>query len=359
MKKFLSILLAALLAFGLCSCGEGGASGDVNDPGKDAPETPTMEITMEYVYNSEEAKEKAIITGTPEGGEVAWTYETPEVYESMYDTIVELGTQENSYYFACDGDIYCLNILNGEVNWVNEDYKGHGITWLFGDDGKLYLTSLYGPVLCVIDEKGNTEARLEDLYYKTETEQWPMGDSYSPYDIFANEDGSVTLYLDATGTAVTFDPKTGIISDEWLITQAVDKDFLVGSWVVDTLPIRFRIDIEEDLSYQMYLCDEDGITEYIYFGTVEQDCYDPEVSEGTDMVKFLLDEAKTRSLEGGAYVDEAFMSVETAGDYVVVWAGSDGERDYMMLGQVNNGDAVYSYYLEEYRIVLTKVDIAG
>ncbi|MCQ2561678.1 MAG: hypothetical protein MJ186_06490, partial [Clostridia bacterium] len=150
-----------------------------------------------------------------------------------------------------------------------------------------------------------------------------------------------------------------VVVDEYIYTEPVDPEFLVGSWAFYE-GNSFSVDIEEDMSFVMFISGEDGTTQHIYCGNVELSVFDEKHSSGKDYIRFVLDHEKSKAYAGGDFADPYFDEYESAGDYIVRWCETfENYSDAMVLVQVNNGDSVCGWYLDTNALDLTKVESVG
>lgn len=173
--------------------------------GKDSPEAKpaavsgvkATSINFERIYDSEGAKEKAVITGSDVEGNVLWVYETEEDYLTELERLSDIITTDDEYIFVAFGDVIALDLATGEEKWVNHDFKGASPYWTMDYEGsRLFLTGYYGPTLFVMDFDGNTINRItsaDDEYF------WPSE------VVFVN-DRQVDITFESNGKTKSFDP---------------------------------------------------------------------------------------------------------------------------------------------------------
>ena len=124
-------------------------------------QTRATDVTMEHFWDS--GNESAVFTGLNAQGDVVWTYETETYPAAQLERINEIGAFGDGYYLVEDGSIYVLNIADGSVRWVNDDFTGSVSAGVFDDGGTLYLCGHLGPDLFIVDKDGNTIHKIDSL----------------------------------------------------------------------------------------------------------------------------------------------------------------------------------------------------
>lgn len=104
----------------------------------------------------------AVITATGSDGTVIWEYTTQRALSTELQTIQEIGTIEDRYFFNCGGTVTCLDVRTGEVLWENPDFGGAEISYAIGD-GVIYLCGYYGPDFYAISTAGETLSRIKNF----------------------------------------------------------------------------------------------------------------------------------------------------------------------------------------------------
>ena len=167
---------------------------DDDGPGQDE----AVSVLFERENDSENLKEKAIISGINMAGGKVWTYETKEDYIGQVDSLTEIGIFDGHYIFVAFGEVICLDVATGKELWVNPDFKGHGISWTTNYEGdKLYLCGYFGPSLFVLDlYNGKT---LNRVTCKDD-------DAYWAYKIEYVNETRVDVTYESNETVKSFDP---------------------------------------------------------------------------------------------------------------------------------------------------------
>lgn len=187
MKKLLLIICILTLSMACVACGKEKDDVEVSEddvvkpePEKvpeeeieEEPEEPVNEVTSVTFTKLNDAKtgdELASIDGFNEAGERVWNWTTNDYQCTELDQVCEIGTYKDKYYYVEGGRIVALNLADGKVAWSNDEFGGASSSFVFGDDGTLYICGYYGPSLFVVDKDGNTVKRMEDL---SEDYYWP------------------------------------------------------------------------------------------------------------------------------------------------------------------------------------------
>lgn len=127
----------------------------------------SVKFTLNSIEEDNGVLESAVIDGLDDQNQVVWTYET-EAYGCVdYDRVSEIGMKNDIYYFVEDHAIIALNVSDGSILWTNEEFWGSPETYIFDENGNLYICCLYGPDLFIVNEKGKT---LYSIYRFDENE---------------------------------------------------------------------------------------------------------------------------------------------------------------------------------------------
>ena len=207
-------------------------------------------ITVTFDRKVENGEEYATISGINQLDEKVWEYKTQKYECTELARISEIGTVSNLYYFAEDGRIVALNILNGTVVWENKDFGGAVSAFTFDDDNILYICGYYGPDFIAIDQDGNTLYKIDQ--FSDGGIFWPTEIEYSNNTIIIKFAGS--LYQ------VTGEIKAIIsLPDYSYVIEGIKKegntsnnqDSLYGSWLQmnSNDPILLTINSDGTLQY--------------------------------------------------------------------------------------------------------------
>ena len=174
---------------------DGQFPGGLDDDGPGPDEA--VSVLFERVSDNEKATEKAVISGLNMAGGRVWTYETKEDYIGQVDSLQEIGYFGDKYIFVAFGDVICLDYMSGKELWVNQDFKGHGISWTTNDkEDTLYMCGYFGPDVFVMDLDGKTLNRITSK----------DDDTYWAYEIKYINDNRVDVTYESTETVVSYDP---------------------------------------------------------------------------------------------------------------------------------------------------------
>lgn len=97
-------------------------------------------------------------------GTLVWNYEAEQDEVGQLDMIDEIGIMNGKYYLVDVNSVVALNLKNGSIAWINNDYSGTG-DGAFGTDGTLYMCGYFGPDFLAIDKNGNTLKLIECYSY--------------------------------------------------------------------------------------------------------------------------------------------------------------------------------------------------
>ena len=205
--------------------------GDVTDTntadtkeGNTEPETGILPYWYEFDYKStENASIIGHITAYDTDDNELWTYETDEIMVGQYDRFVDIGERDNGYYFTADGILYCLSKYSGKVLWQSEGGVGSSNSYVFDENGTIYICGYEGPRLVAIDKDG------KEIYrYKYQNDNDQFDDYYWPYKLKL-ESGKVVMYYESSSICLIFDPETEEIKPEEYAENA-DWSTLIRDW---------------------------------------------------------------------------------------------------------------------------------
>ena len=175
---------------------DGQFPGGLDDDGPGADEA--VSVLFEIENDSENLKEKAVISGLNMAGGTVWTYVTKEDFIGQVDSLTEIDNFDGKYIFVAFGDVICLDVATGKELWVNHDFKGHGISWTTNPSADtLYMCGYFGPSLFVMDiNSGKTINRVTNK----------NDDFYWAYEIKYVSDNRVDVTYESNETVKSFDP---------------------------------------------------------------------------------------------------------------------------------------------------------
>ncbi len=343
MKKITAVLLAALLCLSLCACGGGYGSGGGSGQTSGGAKTKNVEhVSMEVIYNNAEAKEKGVITAYYEDGTQAWSNETDELYIAELETIQEIGWFGSNYLFVYDGGVYCLDPRDGSFVWYNDEFEGAGASWCFDDDYNLYICGCYGPDLMVIDAEGNTLLRCDSI---SEDLFWPHKIEVEEYDGIYY----AIIHFDNARMAIV-DSQTGELVDVLIDTRNVELEYLVGTWADNSYDPVIILDIYDDGSYQLFRNDDTYHHQYVYEGYISIGSF---YEDGiNDWICTTLDYTDDYNFEGWNSIGDFLFTDDS-------WESTEDDYKEIYLSQINNGDSVFSMYLDTFSPVLVRIYPAG
>lgn len=392
MKKILAVALAFAMCLSFGACGKSGDSADdpVNTqtetegqpeqelvptdtgvtlidsepeavPAKDVeplPEGGNLCYVIEagnmtynfYEYYTDEAAVYAGINAVDTAsGNTLWNYVTEEQYVAQVDNYTVIGPTTAGFVFTKEDVVYCLNPVDGSLEWTSEPMNDWPAgNFVIDDDCNFYFPGYFSASLTVIGSDGslvNYFETLTDIYGEPIDDGWCDG-------ISMGKDGNLRIkYSFDYPTTYVVDPKTGECVDEYISTVTVEKEDLVGCWM-DNLysgDQHVIMSIEDDLSFNMSTYDSNGAIMYTYDGYFELDSFVDEV--GND---WLISHLTSTD-------DPAFADWEGIGDYVVTYFFKDEEsgRRTVELVQANNGDSVLSIYFDMTSILLHDFEPMG
>ena len=157
---------------------EGGeAGGELAEPEIEAEPEPEAEPELAYdfsqiVVESETTYGTYAVSATLTAtylptGEVLWTYTTPDCVAAQLETAQFVGIWDDKVYVnqqnymdgetvTEEGGLAALDLVTGELLWLNADFNGASVYHCFGPDGTIYVTGFFGPDCCAIDAGGTT-----------------------------------------------------------------------------------------------------------------------------------------------------------------------------------------------------------
>jgi len=369
MKRLIALILILLLSAGLAACGiirrpvepppsgpavpESPASPEQPEaPQPEGPEIPATEVTnviMELDYN-EQAQVTGHITAFSIDGNVAWEYVTNACYVGQCDVLQAIGVGPGGYMFLETGSIYCLDLPTGEVLWVNEDFGGESAYWDFDEAGNLYLTGYFGPWLFGIDPGGNT---IVD--YRTMPAEYEAG-FFWPASLSVDTADFVHIRYSSNDMILIIDPDEGEVLDWYWYTEALDIDFLAGTWVDDEENPTVILTIYPDSDFVpeaydfFFTLNVNEETTYYYEGRFKLDTLYDDDSPGKDWLRSELVDTN----------DPMFEYTSNIGDFIVTYSyRGDDAPHCIYLAQVNNGDSLFSINLNAFGVHLHKLSDTG
>ncbi len=168
-----------------------------------------LNINLTHIY--ENGMESAEISAYWSDGPFAWEYLTGEYEAAQLDRITEIGVNGDQYYLIEDGSVVALDLETGEVNWINEDFRGSPAqnAFDFTEDGTLLISGYLGPDLFAVAADGETLAQCVEF----------NSDYYWPYSVRYTSDNQIVIiyemYPDGEGNVQTID------LDQFLMKYAV------------------------------------------------------------------------------------------------------------------------------------------
>ena len=342
MKRFLLMIVLALMAAGLISCGKQNEAVDPlpqneeveveKDPGsqteaqieepKEAPSRIEL-VTGRYDEAQGMPYEYATITAYRSTGDVVWRYETPKFTMTELPAVVELGQKDSCYYFVENTSVVCLDVQSGAVLWKNSDYAGRKTGAAFGD-AAIYLCGQYGPDFYAVSYTGETLARIEQFdpgyYWASEIEL---------------QDGYAAVYLHG-GTSNYDDPKIFYVD---LRTYAVRSE--LDERAAEPLPLD-----QLKLLLDAYFADYPWGNEDIVSGSAVNGCWK------NDTEALFEIRVQTKSAEwthqANILVGTVSIDAERLTGYIE-WTGGNKEDIDLQTGQSAAND---NSYMEQYKAVL-------
>ena len=125
-------------------------------------------VNFERFY-TEDTQEYAVLNGADADGNIVWSYTTEKYPLAQLDSVTEIGARDGKYYFCEDGTIKTLDLDTGALVWENEEFGGSVTSWLFDQEGNLYVCGYLGPDLIALTPDGDTAMYIgmanEDLYW--------------------------------------------------------------------------------------------------------------------------------------------------------------------------------------------------
>ncbi len=174
MKKQLSLLALTLMLVLLCG-GQALAAG------------ATYAVMMDK--NSSGSEEWAELIGTDSGGQIMWSVQTGRYPRAELDSIGEIGSFNDTYYYVEDGMVVALNMKDGSVKWKNMDFKGAAPAspeaCLIDENGTLYLCGYHGPDFFAVNAEGRTLKRIAEF----------NNNYYWPFEITKPDDNTVAVKM--------------------------------------------------------------------------------------------------------------------------------------------------------------------
>lgn len=164
-----------------------------------AEEDKVMYIQFEHMY--EDGQEWAVITAYDADGETVWSKASEKYPGAQIDRVVELGINDDMYYYVEDGQVNTVDKNTGEIRWINGDKIGSPISscHAFDEEGNLYVAPYFGGKLYVMDKDGNI----------LNTVNFPDGEEYyRPYKM-SMENNALTVTFegnDLNDSTITYDP---------------------------------------------------------------------------------------------------------------------------------------------------------
>lgn len=164
-----------------------------------AEEDKVMDIQFEHMY--EDGQEWAVITAYDADGETVWSKASEKYPGAQIDRVVELGINDDMYYYVEDGQVNTVDKNTGEIRWINDDKIGSPISscHAFDEEGNLYVAPYFGGKLYVMDKDGNI----------LNTVNFPDGEEYyRPYEM-SMENNALTVTFegnDLNDSTITYDP---------------------------------------------------------------------------------------------------------------------------------------------------------
>ena len=104
--------------------------------------------------------EHAVISGIDANGNVIWKHTTEKYGCGQLDSVEEIGTYKDTYFYTEHGTVVALDIRTGAIKWKNSDLDRCGIHANIDNNGTIYLCGSDGPDLFIVDINGNTLARV-------------------------------------------------------------------------------------------------------------------------------------------------------------------------------------------------------
>ncbi len=140
------------------------------EPQSEPAISEAVRVTLERSYD--DSMEKAVLRGLDKEGTEIWRLESSAPATEL-TRIEEIGLWGDRYYFNDGGTVTALRVSDGEVLWVNRDFRGAGISSLVdGMNGNIYLCGYYGPDFFAVDAEGKT---LADFRSVSDDHYWAYG----------------------------------------------------------------------------------------------------------------------------------------------------------------------------------------
>ncbi len=182
MKRIMIVLLACFMLMPVSGCNQdigiiGGADGPTaiivgSSNGAENKVQPAR-IEHEYTNNNDEfCTYYMTLNAYDENGALMWKYITPDSMIGQCESLEYLGMKNGLVYvnesglfdkekmsdgiFDYSQRLRALSAVDGTVMWDNTDYSGTGSSYVFDDEGNIYLTGYFGPDCMKIDCTGKT-----------------------------------------------------------------------------------------------------------------------------------------------------------------------------------------------------------
>lgn len=175
------------------------------EPVEAGPLEYASEVAFERITGSGE--EYAVITGLSSQGEEVWSYTTGKYTMAQLDSVNDVGTYNENYYFVEDGTVHVIRVADGSTVWTNSEFGGSAYAGVVDGGGTLYLCGYFGPDLFIADAEGRTIKKigvLDKEYF------WPYQIDYQETRVAITFEGtpsgeSEVLYVNLSDYSLSYE----------------------------------------------------------------------------------------------------------------------------------------------------------